>query len=302
MLQGATPRWVGPESQSGDRTAASSTIATALGFPTRVPSGERPYSQRTWVAVGSRAGRRISHSTEPSHSLGLVTMTRLVPTSEADPMAPRRNPQSRWPLTRMNGQGALLRFAIVLAAVVLADACGDGTTEPSAPDPLVPTSITVSPATATVVEGDTLRLTATATNAHGQAVTRVEFTWASGNTAVAVVDTTGLVTGIGTGEVQVTATAAGVTGRAELAVVAPLPTTIAVTPDTVVLTWLGQTAQLTAEVRDQAGRVMDGIPVAWSSADTTVAVVDASGLVTAVSNGAVAVTATAGEASSVQRN
>ena len=156
--------------------------------------------------------------------------------------------------------------------------------------------MTVSPATATVVEGDTLRLTATATNVYGQAVTGVEFVWASGDTAVAVVDASGLVTGVGAGEVQVTATAAGLTGRAELAVVAPLPTTVAVMPDTVVLTAVGQTAQLTAEVRDQAGRAMDGVPVAWLSAETTVAAVDASGLVTAVGGGAVTVTARAGEA------
>ena len=190
-----------------------------------------------------------------------------------------------------------LTLSAVLSVTLWAYACGDGTTEPPAPDPLVPTNVTVSPATATVVEGDTLRLTATATNAYGQAVAGVEFTWASGNAAVAVVDTTGLVTGVGVGEVQVTATAVGLTGRAELAVVTPLPTTIAVTPDTVVLTWVGQTAQLAAAVLDQGGRVMEGIPVTWLSAETTVAAVDASGLVTAVGNGAVTVTATAGEAS-----
>ena len=187
--------------------------------------------------------------------------------------------------------------AMALAGILLVLSCGDGTTEPPAPDPLVPTAVAVSPATATVVEGDSLRLTATATNVYGQVVSGVEFEWASGNTAVAVVDTTGLVTGVGTGEVQVTATAAGVTGRAELAVVAPLPTTIAVTPDTVVLSWVGQTAQLTAEVLDQGGRVMDGIPVTWLSAETTVATIDASGSLTAVGNGVVTVTATAGEAS-----
>ena len=142
-----------------------------------------------------------------------------------------------------------------------------------------------------------MQLTATAINAHGQVVTGTEFVWASGDTAVAVVDASGLVTGVGAGEVQVTATAAGVTGRATLTVLAPLPTTIAVTPDTVVLTVVGQTTQLTAEVRDQAGRVMEGVPVAWSSADTTVAVVDSTGLVSAVDSGAATITATAGEAS-----
>ena len=158
-------------------------------------------------------------------------------------------------------------------------------------------TVAVTPDTATVLEGDTLRLAATATDANGQVVTGAEFTWASGDTAVAVVDASGLVTGVAAGQVQVTATAAGLTGRAELAVVTPLPTTVAVTPDTVVLTAVGQTAQLTAEVRDQAGRVMEGVPVAWLSAETTVAAVDASGLVTAVGGGAVTITATAGEAS-----
>ena len=201
----------------------------------------------------------------------------------------------------MTRQRLLLFLSAIVSVALWTYACGDGTTEPPAPDPLQPTAVTVSPATATVVEADTLRLTATATNAYGQVVSEVEFVWASGNTAVAVVDTSGLVTGVGAGEVQVTATVAGVTGRAELTVAAPVPTTIAVTPDSVVLIALGQTTQLTAEVRDQAGRAMEGIPVAWSSADTTIAVVDSSGLVGAVGNGAVTVTATAGEAAGEAR-
>ena len=163
-------------------------------------------------------------------------------------------------------------------------------------------SVTVAPDSATVVEGDTLRLAATATDANGHVVTAVvEFVWASADTLVAVVDTSGLVTGVGAGLVQVTATAAEITGRGALTVAASVPTTVAVTPDTVVLTALGHSAQLSAEVRDQAGRAMDGVPVAWSSADTTVAVVDSSGLVGAVSNGAVTVTATAGEAAGEAR-
>ena len=158
-------------------------------------------------------------------------------------------------------------------------------------------SVTLVPDTAMVVEGDTLRIAATATDANGQVVTGAGFAWGSGDTTVAVVDATGLVTGVGAGQVQVTATTAGVTGRAELTVVAPVPTTVAVTPDTVVLTSLGQTAQLAADVRDQLGRMMDGVGVAWSSADTTVVVVDSTGLVTAVGGGVATVTATAGEVS-----
>ena len=118
-----------------------------------------------------------------------------------------------------------------------------------------------------------------------------------GDTAVAVVDGSGLVTGVGAGEVEVTATAVGITGGTELTVVAPAPTTVALTPDTVALTALGQTAQLTAEVLDQLDRVMEGVAVSWSSADTTIATVDSAGLATAAGSGATTITGTAGEAS-----
>ena len=158
-------------------------------------------------------------------------------------------------------------------------------------------TVEVSPAADTVVERDTVRFDAEARDANGHAVAAAEFTWASGDTSVATVDASGLVTGTGAGEVEVAATSSGVTGRAQLTVVAPAPTAIAVTPDTVALTALGQTVQLAAEVLDQAGRVMEGEPVSWTSADTMVATVDGSGLVGAAANGTATITATAGSAS-----
>ena len=157
-------------------------------------------------------------------------------------------------------------------------------------------AVTVSPATDTLVRGDTLRLAAEATDANGNGVAGVQFAWTSSDTLVAVVDASGLVTAVREGEAETTATAAGFTGRAELTVVAPVPTTVAVTPDTVALTALGQTAQLIAEVRDQVGRVMTDARVSWSSADSTVATVSAAGRVRAVGIGVTAITAMAGEA------
>ena len=158
-------------------------------------------------------------------------------------------------------------------------------------------AVAVTPPTDTLVAADTLRLSAEATDATGHPMAEVEFSWTSSDTLVAVVDAAGLVTGVGAGEAAVTATAAGVTGRAALTVVAPAPTTVAVTPDTAVLTALGQTAQLAAEVQDQIGRVIEGVPVSWSSADRTVAEVDSAGLVTAIGGGTTAITATAGAVS-----
>ena len=158
-------------------------------------------------------------------------------------------------------------------------------------------TVAVSPAADTLVAGDTLRLAAEATDANRHPVAEVEVAWASSDTLVAVVDGAGLVTAVRAGEAEVSATAAGITGRAELTVVPPAPTSVAVTPDTVALTALGHTVQLTAEVRDQNARVMAGATVTWSSGDTSVATVDAAGLVTAVAEGTATVTASAGSAS-----
>ena len=216
-----------------------------------------------------------------------------------------------------NGQvmaGAVVTWATSSAAVAtvsaagLVTATGNGTatitaTAGSASGSAMVTvaqevsAVAVTPAGDTLIAGDTLRLAAEAADANGHPVAGAEFDWASSDTLVAVVDDAGLVTGVGAGEAEVTATAAGVTGRAALSVVAPAPTAIAVTPDTVALTALGQTAQLAAEVRDQNGRVMEGVPVSWSSADTTVAAVDSAGLVTGIGGGATTIAATAGAVS-----
>ena len=58
----------------------------------------------------------------------------------------------------------------------------------------------------------------------------------------------------------------------------------------------GETAQLAVMVRDQNGRVMTRLPVAWESSDERTAKVDAQGRVTAVAGGSATITATVGEA------
>ena len=161
-----------------------------------------------------------------------------------------------------------------------------------------PAEVRVSPDAGTLVAfGDTLRLTAEAVDANGHTVADAVFEWTSGDTLVVSVDSTGLATGIGPGETVVTATAAGVAGRARLIVHERTPTEVAVAPDTVGMSALADTVRLSAEVRDQTGRVMEGVRVSWSSGDTLVATVDSAGLATATGNGTVAVTAAAGGAS-----
>ena len=158
-------------------------------------------------------------------------------------------------------------------------------------------AVAVSSAEDTVVQGNTLRLAAEASDANGHPVAGAAFAWASSDTLVASVDDSGLVTGVAAGDVEISATSSGVTGLAALTVTAPVPTIVEVIPDTVALTALGQTAQLVAEVQDQVGRVMEGQAVAWASTDTLVATVDSAGLVTAAGQGTTPVVATAGDIS-----
>ena len=157
-------------------------------------------------------------------------------------------------------------------------------------------SVAVSPAADTLVAGDTLRFSAVAADANGRAVAGVELQWTSSDTAVAVVDESGLATGVSAGEAEIAATASGVAGGATLTVLAPAATAVEVTPDTVEFTALGQTVQLAARVRDQIGRVMSGEAVSWASGDTLVATIDSAGVVTATGGGATMVTARTGEA------
>ena len=79
-------------------------------------------------------------------------------------------------------------------------------------------SVEVSPSAVTIAPGDTLLLTAEAIDANGHVVAGAEFAWASGDTAVAVVDATGLVRGIREGTATITATTGSASGSATVTV------------------------------------------------------------------------------------
>ena len=74
-------------------------------------------------------------------------------------------------------------------------------------------------------------------------------------------------------------------------------TTVTVGPASATLTALGDTVRLTARVQDQNGQLMAGAAVNWTSSHASVATVNASGLVTARSDGEALITATSGTAS-----
>ncbi len=160
------------------------------------------------------------------------------------------------------------------------------------------TSVSLNKTTLTLTSaGQTSQLTATVspTNATNKSVT-----WTSSNTSVASVDANGLVTAKATGTATITATAADGSGKkATCTVTVSINTTVEVkyvslNKTTLTLTSTGQTSQLTPRISPTNATNKS---VTWTSSNTSVATVDANGLVTAKATGTATITATAADGS-----
>ena len=152
-------------------------------------------------------------------------------------------------------------------------------------------SVTVSPASATVQVGQTVQLTATPKDASGNPLTGRAVTWSSSNTAVASVDGNGLVTGGTSGSATITATSEGQSGTSSITVSGVAVSSVTVTPASANLP-VGQTVQLTATPKDANGNPLTGRMVTWSSSNNSVASVTSSGLVSGGAAGSATITAT----------
>lgn len=113
--------------------------------------------------------------------------------------------------------------------------------------------------------------------------------WTSENHTVATVTDDGVITATGEGTAIIRATsAADPRAHADLVLTVLPARTVKISPDSATLA-PGAQYQLTATVTFEPGL---STAVVWSSSDTSVATVDASGLVSAIANGLVTITAT----------
>ena len=152
-------------------------------------------------------------------------------------------------------------------------------------------SVTVSPASATVVAGQTVQLTATPKDVNGNPLTGRTITWSSSNTSVATVNASGLVSGVVAGSATITATSEGQSGTAAITVTSVPVAAVTVSPATASVQ-AGQAVQLTATPKDANGNPLAGRTITWSSSNTSVATVSSSGLVSGVVAGSATITAT----------
>ena len=191
-------------------------------------------------------------------------------------------------------RGLILASAMVAGASWLSS-CGDSTTEPPPPEQPRATTLTVAPATAEFTAlGETVQLSAEVLDQNGNVMSGPTVRWSSRASDVATVDGSGLVTAVGNGTATITASAGSASGMAAVTV-AQAVTAVTITPVADTLT-VGDTLRLEAEAFDANEHVIAGAEFSWESSDTSVVVVDASGLVQALAEGRATVTATSSEA------
>ena len=181
---------------------------------------------------------------------------------------------------------------IAFAALTVAAAVGacERATTPIGP-PAAVASVDVTPATATAQAGQSVQLSATPKDVNGLPLSGRTVTWASSNPSVATVSNAGLASAVTAGSTTITATSEGKSGTSSITVTNIPVTSVDVAPPTATVQ-TGLTVQLTATPRDVNGTALSGRAVSWSSSNTSVATVNGSGLVTAVTPGAAAITAT----------
>ena len=151
-------------------------------------------------------------------------------------------------------------------------------------------SIRVSPANLSLNVGQTAPLQAQTLDASENQLPGRTVLWFTSNSSVATVNTSGVVTAVGSGTATITATSEGKSATAAIVVAPPLAT-ITVTPSSANIEE-GSTVQLTAVYRDSQGRTQSKT-FNWDTSNSQVATVSSSGKVTGRREGTVTIRATA---------
>ena len=183
----------------------------------------------------------------------------------------------------------LLTSAIFMLVTFVACNNNDEYTAETPGTPDVPlTNVTLNQATATLSIGGTVQLTATISPENA---TNRNVTWLSSNTSVATVNNSGVVTAVSAGTAIITVTTQDGNHIARCTITvspANVPVTSITLPATSSVN-IGGTITLTATVLPANASNQN---VTWSSNSTSVATVNNSGVVTGVSEGTAAITAT----------
>ncbi len=155
--------------------------------------------------------------------------------------------------------------------------------------------LSVTPSTSNLASGTSTQLSAHATDASGNPLTGRAVGWSTSDASVASVSTNGTVTAARTGTATITASAEGQSANALIHVSAGAASHATVSPGSIGLV-AGHSQQLSVSLTDAAGNSVPTQSTSWTSSNTSVATVSASGVVMGVHAGSSTITATSGGA------
>lgn len=203
----------------------------------------------------------------------------------------------------INGETYTITISAVNHSNIISSSTSDtksGT--PTAPPSPVLTTITLDPQSITLNPPQTQQFTPTCIDQYGGIISPCPtLNWTSTNTGAGTVNSSGLFTAISSGTTTVKATSGSIHGDANVTVstIAPVLTSLTITPTSAYIAPAG-TKSFIATPKDQNNNVMPGVPVSWSSSDTTKATVSPTTGVTTTATGVaegvadITATATAG--------
>jgi hypothetical protein len=151
--------------------------------------------------------------------------------------------------------------------------------------------VEVTPATLDMPLGTSQQFQSSVRDAQGNQVPNSTVVWTTSTAAVLTVSSSGVVTAAGVGTAQVTATAGGRSGSAQVTVTPTAVATVVVAPNPGEVA-VGRSIQFFPTLKDASGNVLTGRDVSWVSSNPAVLEINASGLAQARALGNVTVTAT----------
>jgi uncharacterized protein YjdB len=173
--------------------------------------------------------------------------------------------------------------AVITAQALLDQVSGTATVN-IVPVPVA--SIGITPAGAqTVFQGLTLQLAATLRDGNGNILNGRPVSWTSSNVSIADVSSSGLVTGVALGTVQITASSEGVNSAVSVSV-QPRPVASIILGPNPGSMKMGTQLQMAIDLRDAGGNQLStvGRSVTWDSSNKPIATVQ-DGVVTGISPG-----------------
>ncbi|HVM42848.1 MAG TPA: Ig-like domain-containing protein [Gemmatimonadales bacterium] len=297
VLTGRVITWASSNTALATVNGSGAVTGVAAGGPVTITATSEGQSGTSAVTVTAVPVASVTVAPNPASVVvgGTVALTATTKDAGGNVLTGRviTWASSNTALATVNASGVVTGVAAGGPVTITATSEGQSGTSAVTVTAVPVASVTVTPNPASVVVGATVPLTATTKDAGGNVLTGRVITWASSNTALATVSTSGVVTGVAAGgPVTITATSEGQSGTSAVTVSAVSVASVVVSPSTASVS-VGYTVPLTATTKDASGNVLTGRTVTWTTSNAAIATVSATGLVTGVAaGGPVTVTAT----------